>query len=185
MKFIIVTLLLFARISFAGESEVSEFKGPAQWKEFREFVLEEQRRDEERGLSYMISGGIAALGGTVAYHSADEAFSRAMYAVTANIGIAAVGLGASYYWTGNENDSFYHAIEGSSLSLKQKNEVLERYLWRQRQERDHKRWIQAATHALVAAVNLYSAHQEQNEDIQSVFYFLGGANAIIALTYAF
>jgi hypothetical protein len=108
-----------------------------------------------------------------------------MYAVTANVGIAAVGLGATYYWTGNENDSFYQAIDGSSLSPQQKNEVLNRFLTRQRQEREHRRWIQVATHALVAAVNLYSAHQEENADIQSVFYFLGGANAILAISYAF
>lgn len=184
--FLIFTLL-FAQNSLAlfDRDQENEFTGPTQWTEFRTFVLEEHERDRERGLSYMISGGIAAIGGTLAYHGTDEPFGRAMYAVTANVGIAAVGLGATYYWTGNENDSFYQAIDGSSLSPQQKNEVLNRFLTRQRQEREHRRWIQVATHALVAAVNLYSAHQEENADIQSVFYFLGGANAILAISYAF
>ena len=182
-----ITVVLFGQSSFAlfERDQESEFNGPTQWNEFRTFVLQEQDRDKERGLSYMISGGIAAIGGTLAYHGTEEPFGRAMYAVTANVGIAAVGLGATYYWTGNENDSFYQAIDGSSLSPQQKNEVLNRFLTRQRQEREHRRWIQVATHALVAAVNLYSAHQEENADIQSVFYFLGGANAILAISYAF
>lgn len=186
-KFLLIFVLLLAQNSWAvlDRDQEAEFHGPTQWKEFRAFVLEEHERDQERGLSYMISGGIAALGGTLAYNGTEEPFGRAMYAITANVGIAAIGLGATYYWTGNENDSFYQAIEGSSLSPQQKNEVLNRFLTRQRQEREHRRWIQVATHALVAAVNLYSAHQEQNADIQSVFYFLGGANAILAISYAF
>lgn len=187
LMLISITVVLFGQSSFAlfERDQESEFNGPTQWNDFRTFVLQEQDRDKERGLSYMISGGIAAIGGTLAYHGTEEPFGRAMYAVTANVGIAAVGLGATYYWTGNENDSFYQAIDGSSLSPQQKNEVLNRFLTRQRQEREHRRWIQVATHALVAAVNLYSAHQEENADIQSVFYFLGGANAILAISYAF
>jgi hypothetical protein len=184
---LIFFVLIFAQLSFAGidRDEETEYNGPMQWKEFRKFVLEEHERDQERGLSYMISGGIAALGGTLAYQNAEEPFGRAMYAITANVGVAAIGLGATYYWTGNENDSFFHAIEGSSLSPQQKNEVLNRFLTRQRHEREHRRWIQVATHALIAVMNLYSAQQEKNADIQSVFYFLGGANAILAISYAF
>lgn len=182
-----VMLVLSAQQSraFFERDEENEFQGATQWNEFKSFVVQESERDRERGLSYMISGGIAAIGGTLAYHGTEEPFGRAMYAVTANVGIAAVGLGATYFWTGNENDSFYQAIDGSSLTPQQKNEVLNRFLTRQRQERENRRWIRVATHALVAAVNLYSAQQEKNADIQSVFYFLGGANAILAISYAF
>jgi len=177
-------VLFLSCASWGLERELS-YDGEAHWNEFREYVLQQQKEEERKGLAYMISGTVAAIGGTIGYHQSEEIFSRTIFAITSNVGLAAIGLGATYYWTGNETDSFFYAVDGSSLTLHQKNELLARYLSREREERENRRWIRVATHALIAAVNLYSASQENSSEMRSLFYFLGGANAIMAVSYSF
>ncbi|MBO9666513.1 MAG: hypothetical protein J7501_06825 [Bdellovibrio sp.] len=188
----ILLLLLFistlaGSFAFAKDKdrEDLEYKGLPNWSEFRGFVLEQQREDERLGLSYMISGGLAAVGGVVGYNLAEDPFSRSVYAITSTVGIAAIGLGASYYWTGNEYDSFYYALEHANISIQEKNAILKRYLEKERQWRENRRWIRVATHALIAVANFYSAAQEENSDVKSVFYFLGAANTVMAISYTF
>lgn len=183
--YLIVVAFLISSPAWAALQREKVYSGSANWTEFRQHVLHQQREDERAGIAYMISGAVAAIGGTIAYQQSEEVFSRTIFAITSNLGLAAIGLGATYYWTGNELDSFYYAIEGSSLSLAERNEVLERFLYKQQEEKRRAKWIRVATHALLAAANIYGATQEENKEISSVFYFLGGANAMLALTYTF
>lgn len=182
--FIVGFLILTSCLSEAKERQ-SYYDGGAQWKEFKEFVIDQRVEDEKLGLSYMISGAVATVGGVYGYYAAEEVFSRSMFAITSTIGIAAIGLGASYYWTGNEYDSFYYALEGSGLSVTERNKILQRYLEKEKAERENRKWIRVATHALIAAVNFYGASQESNNDAKAIFLFLGGANAVLAVSYGF
>lgn len=183
-------LLLFILLgsgAHAGTQAKSEgrYDGPGNWNEFRQFVHVHQEEKERKGLAFMISGTLAAIGGSVGYHDSEEVFSRTVFAITSNVGIGAIGLGATYYLTGSEAQSFYSSIEGSSLSPAQKNEVLQRFLQNERRERERRKWIRVATHALLATANFISASQEDSDEVRSVFYFLGGANTVLAITYSF
>lgn len=182
--FILFIFFLASSSSWAFEREIS-YEGAAQWNEFRDYVLHQQKEDERTGMAYMISGTVAAIGGSIGYYHSEEVFSRTIFAISSNIGLAAIGLGATYYWTGNEVDSFFYAVDGSSLSLQQRNELLQRYLAKERQEKEHRKWIRFVTHALIAAANIYSGTQEQSSEVRSVFYFLGAANAVMAISYSF
>ena len=185
MKFIVLILVtVFSLQSFAQEREL-EYDGSANWNEFRKYVLTQRELDEQKGMGYIISGTVAAVGGAIGFYQSEEVFSRTVFAITSNIGLAAIGVGASYYWTGSSVDSFFYAIDGSSLSLAERNEVLQRYLDKEREERENRRWIRVATYSLIALANLYSATQEESADVQSVFYFLSGANALLAISYSF
>lgn len=178
-------ILIFATPSLWAREGDSSYGGPAQWTEFREYVVQQQEENERVGLGYMISGAVAAVGGGVGYYQSEEVFSRTIFAITSNVGLMAIGWGATQYWTSSELDTFFYAIEGSSLSAAEKNEVLQRYLYKERKENERRRWIRVATHALIAVANLYSASQEQNSEVRSVFYFLGGANTLLAISYSF
>lgn len=183
--FLLISALCFSSLcARAFESDFS-YQGEAQWTEFRDFALKQQEENEKLGQAYVISGALAAIGGSVGYYQSEEVLSRTIFAITSNLGIAAIGLGASYLWTGSQVDSFFYALDGSSLSLREKNEVLQRYLYKERKEKEHRRWIRVATHTLIAALNIYTASQETSSEVRSVFYFLGGANALLALTYSF
>lgn len=186
-KPVAAVLLVLSLVLSAGHVQGRElpYDGAENWHEFKSYIIQQQEADEKAGLSYMISGTIAAVGGSIAYYQSEEIFSRTIFAISSNIGLAAIGLGATYYWTSSSSESFFFAIDGSSLSLAEKNEVLQRYLFKEREEKENRRWIRVATHTLIAAANLYSASQESNTEIRSVFYFLGGANALLALSYSF
>lgn len=186
MKALLLFLFLGGAAQAGGLANSEEhYEGPGKWSEFRQFVHEQQKEKERKGLAFMISGTLAAFGGTAGYHDSEEIFSRTVFAITSNVGIAAIGLGAAYYLTGSEAQSFYISIEGSSLSPSQKNEVLQRFLLNERRERERRKWIRVATHALLATANLISASQEESSEVQSVFCFLGGANLTLALAYSF
>lgn len=182
LALVIVTFLSFQAL--AQEREL-DYDGAANWNDFRKYISTQRELDEQKGLGYILSGGVAAVGGAIGFYQSEEVFSRTVFAITSNIGLAAIGVGASYYWTGSSVDSFFYAIDGSSLSLAEKNEVLQRYLDKERQEKENRRWIRVATYSLIALANLYSASQEESADIQSVFYFLSGANALLAVSYSF
>lgn len=165
--------------------EAGPYEGPANWSDFELYMQERERHDRLRGLGYMLSGAVATLGGLAGYNSSEDSFGRAVYAVSQTVGIAAVGYGASVYWNGNEYDSFYGAIKNSSLSVDQKTELLQRYLALERRERERNRWIQFGTSVLLAVVNFSSAEREKDPNVKGVLQFLGGVNAVIALSYTF
>lgn len=182
-----ICTLVFLLQSFVAQASSQEkmYEGPVQWDSFREYMLQEQEAEEMKGLGFMISGTIAGVGGIIAAEQATEIFSRTVFSIASNVGFAAIGVGALSYWTYSERDSFFYAIDGSSLSPHQRNEVLQRYLTKERKERGNRRWIRVATHALIAAVNIYSASRESQSDIRSLYYFLGAANTVLAVSYSF
>lgn len=182
--FAVLFILIIGAQSSAFERG-SSYKGKAEWNEFQTYITQQEEENRRVGLSYLISGGVAAIGGAIGYQQSDDILSRSVFVITSNMGLAAFGWGATYYFTSSEMSSFYHSLEGSSLTAAQKNEVLQRYLKREKEEQEKRRWIRVATHVLLAGLNFYSASQESDRNIQSMFYVLGGANTILAISHSF
>ncbi|MBK9321881.1 MAG: hypothetical protein IPM97_02795 [Bdellovibrionaceae bacterium] len=176
--------LINVATAFAYSGETG-YLGPVDWDSFHGYMQKRKHEDHVLGTSYMISGVVAIAGGVIGYYSSSDPLSRGVYAVAQSVGVAAIGYGANVYWIGNEYNSFYHAIEGSTLTRAQKSEVLTRFLVRDREYRKKANWIQVATHSLVAAVNFYSATREEDRTVRNLLYFLAGTNAAIAFSYAF
>lgn len=183
---IVMTLLTMASSAFADEERTeTEYSGVVQWNSFQRYMNERQEEDRIRGMSYMISGAVATLGGVAGYYNSDDSFSRGLYAIAQSVGVAAIGYGANTYWNGNEYNSFYYAVEGAHLTSVQKAELLQRFLEKEKDERRRSRWIKVATHSLIAVANLYSAGHEDDRNVRGVLHFLAGTNAVIAFSYAF
>jgi hypothetical protein len=170
---------------FAHALSDMEYDGPVRWDSFRTYMEERQREDHIKGMSYMVSGAIATIGGLVGYYGSTDPFSRGIYAITQSVGVAAIGYGATNYWIGNEYNSFFYAVEGAHLTPAQKGELLYRFLDREKEQREKTKWIKIATHSLIAIANLYSASHEEDKNVRGVLQFLAGTNAIIAFNYAF
>ena len=189
MKKLLVLLMavftLGAGTAKAYTSDVGYYDGPVSWDAFHKYMNQKQKEDRVTGLSYMISGTVATLGGVAGYYNSDDSFSRGVYAIAQSVGVAAIGYGANKYWNGNEYNSFFYAVEGTSLTSAQKVELLKRFLAKESEEREKTRWIKIATHSLIAAVNLYSASREDDKNVRGVLNFLAGTNAVIAFSYAF
>ncbi|MBX2988979.1 MAG: hypothetical protein KF802_13910 [Bdellovibrionaceae bacterium] len=182
--FLILLLSLWALPVTVFADEIL-YDGTAQWQDFENFMRNREEEERVTGISYMISGAVATLGGLVGYQSSQDNFSRSAYAIAQSVGIGALGYGASIYWNGNEYDSFYRAVRGSSLTPMQKNELLARFLSNEKSERRRARWIRVGTHTLLAVVNFYAASQESNRDVRNLLQFMGGVNAVIAFSYSF
>lgn len=182
---LLIFLLIHLGAVVAKASSHVDYQGPLHWDSFRSYMLEREKEDRIMGLSYMISGAVATVGGIAGYYNSEDSFSRGVYAIAQSVGVAAIGYGANRYWNGNEYSSFYYALDGAPLTSEQKLEVLKRYLEKEKDEREKSRWIKIATHSLIAVVNFYSASHEEDRNVRGVLNFLGGANAIIALSYAF
>jgi hypothetical protein len=183
MKSLMVALLLL--ISAGASASDIIYEGPADWSSFDKFMNSKAREDEISGISYMISGVIASVGGAVGYYSSEDPNSRGLYAVAESVGVAALGYGATVYFVGNEYVSFYRAVDGSRLSPLQKTEILKRFLDNEKKENERRRWIKVATHSLIAAINFYSASRDEDRNIRGVLNFLGAVNLVMAATYAF
>lgn len=181
---IFMTMFFAVTVAHADESE-SDYGGPVQWNSFQTYMKERQEEDRVRGMSYMISGAIATVGGIAGYYNAEDSFSRGLYAIAQSVGVAAIGYGATNYWNGNEYNSFFYAVEGAHLTSGQKAELLQRFLEKEKEERHRARWIKVATHSLIAVANLYSASHEEDRNVRGVLNFLAGTNAVIAFSYAF
>lgn len=183
-------VLLFAMMSLSTVSVQAyssdlAYEGPVNWDSFHKYMNEKQKEDRLTGVSYIISGTVATIGGVVGYYNSDDSFSRGVYAIAQSVGVAAIGYGANRYWNGNEYNSFFYAVEGAKLSSAQKVELLKRFLEKENEERAKTRWIKIATHSLIAVVNLYSAGREDDKNVRGVLSFLAGTNAVIAFSYAF
>lgn len=190
MSRLLVLLLFLCSFSMcAGTAQASlsemSYEGPANWNSFQRYMRERQKEDRVHGTSYMISGAIATLGGVVGYYNSEDSLSRGVYAIAQSVGVAAIGYGANRFWNGNEYNSFFHAVEGAPLSSLQKVELLKRFLEKEDEERDRRRWIKIGTHSLIAAVNLYSASREQDKDVRGILHFLAGINIVIAFSQTF
>lgn len=186
-KLVLIFMMILSVSAFADETTPADtqYGGPVQWNSFQQYMQERQEEDRVRGMSYMISGAIATIGGVAGYYNSEDSFSRGLYAIAQSVGVAAIGYGANSYWNGNEYNSFYYAVEGAHLTSAQKAELLQRFLEKEKDERRRSRWIKVATHSLIAVANLYSASHESDRNVRGVLNFLAGTNAVIAFSYAF
>jgi hypothetical protein len=182
LSFLFLSLGTMAAQAFTSDEG---YQGPVQWDSFDHYMQDRNEEDRVRGISYMVSGTIATIGGVIGYYGSSDSFSRGIYAVAQSVGVAAIGYGANTYWIGNEYNSFYYAVHGSSLSSSQKAELLQRFLERDHEQRRKATWIKVATHSLIAVANLYSASREDDKTVRGVLHFLAGTNAVIAFSYAF
>lgn len=181
---IIMGLIIFL-MSLPVFAEDISYQGPAEWSSFNKFMEKREREDRISGISYMISGVAATVGGSVGYYSSQDSFSRGLYALAQSVGVAAVGYGATFYFVGNEYTSFYKAVDGSRLTPAQKSEILKRFLDQEKAEYDRRRWIKVVTHSLIAVSNFYSASRDEDRNIRGVLNFLGIINVAMAVTYSF
>ena len=108
--------------TWAGGSDLKS------WSDFDHFMQDSKNRHENEGLSYMISGSLAVIGGTVGYQSETDSLGKLMLSVTQSLGVAAVAYGAEQYYLGSEYQSFYMAVKESHLTDSERSEVLTRFL---------------------------------------------------------
>lgn len=190
---IAIFIFLFSSFSWAdyeytllGQKDPSnELESVSDWGSFEKFMQSEQEKNKQKGISYIISGILATVGGTIGYQSSHDPLSRGVYALSQSLGVGALGYGVHFLWIGSDYSSFYAAVKKSSLNAAQRSEILHLFLQQEKEKKENENRLKILTHSLVAAVNLYSASREQDPQLKSFFSFLAGINALMAMNYSF
>lgn len=184
---LILTLLLVSSQSQCLAKEtLAQGRSEKIWKAYKKKIELTESKEHTLGLSYMISGGVATLGGIYGYYNSQDPFARGVYAIAQSIGIGAIGYGAFTYWIGDDQRSFYNIIENTeSLSNAQRVQILRSYLQSKKRQEQKSNTIKAITHGALAIINGINASKESNQDVRTVLYFLGGINLLASLSYTF
>lgn len=166
---------------FASVDE-TQFKS---WSDFDQFMQESKLRHENEGVSYMVSGTLAVLGGTAGYASEGDPLGRLLLSLTQSIGVAAIAYGGEQYFLGSDYQSFYLSLKNSSISDRNRSEILTHFLENERKRRKTIRWTRVLSHSLIAGLNFYQASQENNQNLKTGLNVLGVLNLGLAVHFSF
>ncbi|MBX2993283.1 MAG: hypothetical protein KF681_00615 [Bdellovibrionaceae bacterium] len=184
MKTIFVMMLtLLMGVTALGKTK-KELQA-TDWNSFEAAMQEAEREDRKTGWSYIASGALVTIGGLVGASSSADSQSKLIYGLSQGFGVAAIGYGTAKLSYGNEYNSFYDSIQGTELSLEQKNSLVSLYMENERAKREMIRKINIATHAAIGVLNLYSASREPDKDAKTALQFLAAVNFAFALSYTF
>ncbi|MCB0406579.1 MAG: hypothetical protein KDD34_00165 [Bdellovibrionales bacterium] len=173
---------------FATENTLQNKSNLAQmtWSDFQVHIDKETSRQRQEGLAYMVSSSLVFLGATVGFHSVDQSLEKSIYSVSQTLAIAAFGYGFYQYNVGSHDRQFFQIIENtSSLTLTQKNEILNSYAMIQKEKENTNKWTRFFTYLTISGLNFVQASQESNSDIKNTMYFIGGASALAAISVHF
>lgn len=180
---ILCVLLLLTTVARADAFPISR---DVSWSQFEDDVREQTRRDKVNGISYIISGSLAFGGGLIGSGVADDEIEKGIYSVFQTIGVASAGYGL-YLWSigGYERDLHSLLSQTRGLSELEKTMILRTYYRHKREKERKERLIKAITHGLIAGLNIYSATQQDDKDLRTVLYFVGGVNFLAAASFTF
>jgi hypothetical protein len=177
-----VILWLVASLSQAMEVDFPD----KSWREYELRQLARMQDDETNGLSYMISGGLALLGGIAGQGATSDPLEQTVYTLFQSIGVASVGYGAYKWKIGDDERKLYLSLRRSTqLSDSQKFLFLKTYYGEKQSLGEQEKVIRAVTHALIAGLNFYNATQQKQEGIKNTLNFIGGANLLASISFAF
>lgn len=179
---LIISIIIFGKNSHAED----EFKyNSLKWEDFSKEVELQKEKDRKNGLSYVISGSLALVGGILGNHVAEDSAEKGVYTVFQTIGVASIGYGAYTWQIGGEERSVYQTLQYSKLTPEQKTQFLRAYNYQRKEKEKRDRYIRAVTHGLIAVLNFYNASQQEQETLQSTFNFVGGFSLLAAISFTF
>lgn len=176
-------MLTFTRPVFAAEEEF-QFT-TSKWDEFAKEVELQKERDRRNGISYMISGSLALVGGIAGNGLAEDTAEKGIYTVFQTIGVASIGYGAYKWQVGGEERFVYQSLQYSKLTPEQKTQFLNAYNLTRKERERKDRLVRAVTHGLIAALNFYNASQQSQDGLKTSLAFIGGVNLLAAVSYTF
>lgn len=171
------------RLSTASQNEEIQNK---DWSYFEKANQKALEMDRVNGMSYIISGSIALLGGIAGSSVTSDPLEKGIYALFQTIGVASVGYGAYKWRVGDEERLLVKSLNSTpELNDFQRLAFIKVYFGEQKDLNKEERMIKTVTHTLIALLNFYNASQQQAGGVKNSLYFIGGANLLAALSYTF
>jgi hypothetical protein len=176
--------------AFAGPGMQYNFKprtNPArEWGEFEMRMHERQELDRIDGLSYLISGSLALVGGLVGQNISTDPLEKGVYTIFQTIGVASIGYGIYKWRLGDDERWMYETLSTSEgLTPTQKASVMKSYYQQKKDRLRREKIMRAITHGLIAGLNFYGATQQKSENVKNALIFLGGVNTLAVISFTF
>lgn len=196
-SFSLILFILFSlpSVSFGEESpkQYKLFKIPLKsiskdptWDDFELNYQKSLEADKTQGISYIISGSIALVGGLAGNGVTSDPLEKGVYAIFQTIGVASIGFGAYKWQIGDDNRLLIQSLKyNDNLSNGQKLSVLKSIEKEKGTLKEKEKLIKAITHGMIAALNFYNASLQKNSSVKNGLYFIGTANALASISYSF
>lgn len=155
------------------------------WAEFSNDVKKDAAQNKKLGIAYLISGGVATIGGIVGYNNSRDPFAKAVFLAAQSIGIGAIGYGGVKAYSGTNQSLFYALDSNPTLSNNQRDQIIRSYFDFRRGEEKSIRVIRAITHGIITVLNGYNGYFEPNGEIRTALFFVAGVNALATVSLLF
>ena len=157
-----------------------------KWKKFRTGVADQEKKDQLNGLSYLLSGSLAIIGGFEGQQIASDPLEKAVYTFFQTIGIASIGYGAYTWKVGDEARLLSESLQNArGISDADRGAILSSYEYSKAKKEHSDRIVRAITHGMIAIYNTYNGLQQSQENVKNTLLFIGGVNFLAALSYTF
>lgn len=183
---LMISFLIFLSVSLSTRAAENEFQFTStKWEDFSHEVELQKEVDRRNGISYLISGSLALVGGILGNRMTDDAAEKGIYTVFQTIGVASIGYGISIWQIGGEERGLYQTLQSARLAPEQKTQFLKAYNFqkKERERKDH--IIRAVTHGLIAGLNIYNASEQKQEGLRNSLYFIGSVNLLASVSFTF
>lgn len=162
-----------------------ERNGESRWKTFKMRMKDEETGDYRNGVSYILSGSLALVGGVWGATLTQDSLEKLAFTVFQTLGVASVGYGSYLWWVGNEDRLIFSALKQAQLTDEQKSQFLEAYERTKTERKKRDSLVRVITHGLIAGLNLYNGSRATDENIRNALYFIGGVNVLAAVSFSF
>jgi hypothetical protein len=157
-----------------------------EWGTFEKRMRARQELDRIDGLSYLISGSLALVGGLVGQNISADPLEKGVYTIFQTIGVASIGYGIYKWRLGDDERWMYETLETSEgLTPSQKATVMKSYYEQKKDRLRREKIMRAITHGLIAGLNFYGATQQKSENVKNALIFLGGVNTLAVISFTF
>lgn len=153
------------------------------YTDFAERVKIESELKKNEGLSYMLSGGVALIGGGYGWSHGEKSVEKGFYSLAQSLGILAIGFGAESYFLRGDDELFLQVLSSVDLTQVQKDRMVESYLKEKRQKEEDIQWIRRTTFGLAGLLNIIYAGQAKDSTLQNFLYVTAGVQLAWAFSF--
>jgi len=159
------------------------FSQAQTYSDFQEQVKAQSEKSRQEGMSMLLSGGLAFVGGAYGWSSAKKPVEKAFYSIAQSLGLLAIGYGAEAYYLKQDDEIFLQVLTLDSLTSAQKDQMVQSYL-RERKDREESLvWIRRVSFGLSGLLNLVEASQVKDQTLQNFLYVTAGVQLVWAFTF--
>jgi hypothetical protein len=145
-----------------------------------------EAENHANGWAYIISGGVVLAVSTPGYYLSGDIFSKTVYSVTQTLSVASISYGSYLVLVDDDFTRFRRILsQTTNLKLSDKNKLSQLFLNENANRARSLRKIRVISHSLAGALNLANAITATDSNLSTALYFLGGVNALAALSAAF